>query len=81
MGNSTTRSTGSIPNLMPMETDAEHILQSASSLSFRMVYKHSGIETQRQETVNTLEHALAVNDERHFQNTVPVNDAADPPLV
>lgn len=64
-----------------METDSERIMRSATIPSFRMVYKNSGIETQEFETVETLEHTLAINDKEPSQNRVLEDAVARPPLA
>lgn len=77
----TTRSTGYDRNLTPRKTYLERILQYANSLSFETVCKNLGIKTQEQETVDTIESALATNYEVLSQNLVLVNAVAQAPLA
>lgn len=79
--NRTTRSIGNNPTLTPMATNPKGILQTASSLSFRMMYKNSGSETQEWEDIVILEQALAINDKGLLQDPVPANTTAHTPLA
>lgn len=62
-----------------MEADPKRILQSATNPSFRMMYKNPAIDTQKRETIDTLEHALAIHDVEPSKN-LSGNAAAQPHL-